>query len=94
MAHLLVRQKVEDYATWKAAFDTDAGIRASGGSQGGHIFQNTNDPHEVVILLAWDTMDNLRQFAQADDLQQRMQRAGVVGPPAIVFLDLVDSPSA
>lgn len=88
MAHLLVRQKVADYGKWKAAFDQDAGIRASGGSQGEHIFQNADNPNEVIILLTWDTMDNLHQFAQSEELKQRMQRAGVIGKPEITFLQL------
>ena len=94
MAHLLVRQKVEDYAKWKAAFDADAAVRAPNGSKGGHIFQSASDPNEVFILLQWDTMENLREFTQSAELKARMQRAGVVGQPEIYFLNLSDSPSA
>lgn len=93
MAHILVRQNVEDYTKWKEAFDVDADVRKAGGSQGGQVFQSANDPNEVFILLAWDTMENLRQFAQSDELKERMQRAGVTGPPDISFINLVDSPS-
>ena len=93
MAHVLVRQNVEDYAKWKEAFDGDVGFRESGGSQGGYVLQNASDPNEVFILLEWDTMDNLQQFAQSDDLKERMQRSGVTGPPDIYFLNLADSPS-
>jgi heme-degrading monooxygenase HmoA len=91
MAHILVRQNVEDYAKWKEAFDGDAGFREPNGSRGGHIFQNASDPNEVFILLEWDTMDNLQQFAQSDELKKRMQRAGVTGPPDIYFLNLAES---
>ena len=93
MPHILVRQKVEDYAKWKEAFDGDAGVRQAGGSRGGHVFQSAADPNEVFILLEWDTMDNLKQFAQSDELKERMQQAGVIGPPDINFIDLTDSPS-
>ncbi len=93
MAHILVRQNVEDYAKWKEAFDGDAGFRELNGSRGGYVFQSASDPNEVFILLEWDTMDNLQQFAQSDDLKERMQRAGVTGPPDIYFLNLADSPS-
>ena len=47
----------------------------------------------VFILLEWDTRDNLQQFAQSDELKERMQRAGVIGPPDINFINLADSPS-
>ncbi len=40
MAHILVRQNVEDYTKWKEAFDGDVGFREAGGSQGGYVLQN------------------------------------------------------
>lgn len=94
MAHILVRMNVEDYVKWKEAFDEDVGFRESGGSRGGHVLQNASDPNEVFVLLEWDTMDNLQQFAQSDDLKEKMQRAGITGPPDIYLLNLADSPSA
>lgn len=93
MAHILVRQNVENYAKWKKAFDGDADIRREGGSQGGYVFQDADDPNEVFILLEWDTMEHLQQFAQSDELKERMQRAGVTGPPNIYFVNLADQPS-
>ena len=93
MAHILVRQHVEDYAKWKEAFDGDAGVREPAGCQGGHVFQSANDRNEVFVLLGWDTMENLQQFAQSDELKDRMQRAGVTGLPDIYFINLADSPS-
>ncbi len=94
MAHILVRQNVDDYAKWKEAFDGDVGFREPNGSQGGYIFQNAIDPNEVFVLLEWDTMDNLQQFIQSDELKERMQRAGATDSPDIYFLNLVESPSA
>jgi heme-degrading monooxygenase HmoA len=94
MAHVLVRQNVEDYSKWKEAFDEDAGVRQPGGSKGGHVFQSANDPNEVFVLLEWDSMEKIQQFAQSDELKERMQQAGVTGPPDIYFINLVDSPSA
>lgn len=64
MAYILVRQKVADFATWKAAFDEDAAVRAPNGSKGGSVFQSASDPNEVFVLLEWDTMGNLQQFVQ------------------------------
>lgn len=92
MPHILVRQHVEDYAGWKEAFDGDAAIRKAGGSRGGYVFQSVDDPNEVFILLEWDTMENLHQFAQSDELKERMRRAGVTGPPDIHFIHLADNP--
>ncbi len=93
MPHILVRQNVENYARWKEAFDGDASTRREGGSRGGHVFQNADDPNEVFILLEWDTMEKLQQFAQSDELKERMQRSGVTGPPDMYFVNLADQPS-
>lgn len=93
MAHLLVRQRVEDFEPWKAAFDADSAFRGPAGSLGGHVFQSADNPNEVFVLMAWDTMENLQQFAQSEKLKARMQQAGVTGPPEIHFLYLADNPS-
>lgn len=94
MAHVLVRQNVADYGIWKEAFDQDSIIRELGGSKGGQVFQSADDPNEVFVLLEWDSMENIQQFAQSDELKERMQQAGVTGPPDIYFINLVDSPAA
>ena len=94
MAHILVRSNVEDYAKWKAAFDGDIGFRGSLGSLGGHVLQDASDPNHVVVLLEWDTMENLQQFVQSDELKEKMQEAGVTGAPDVYLLNLADTPSA
>ena len=93
MPHLLVKQNIEDYAKWKGIFDRDIGVRETSGSKGGLVFQNSSDPNEVFVLMEWDSMENMQQFAQSDELKERMQEAGVTGPPAIYFMNLTDSPS-
>lgn len=94
MTYLLVRQQVEDYAVWKAAFDRDAQLRQPNGSGGGFLFQSVDNPNEVVVLLAWDDEANLRRFTQSDDLRTRMADAGVLGAPDIRYLRLVEEPPA
>ena len=91
MPYLLVRHKVEDYERWKLVFDHDHGAtREQWGSKGGRILRNADDPNELVILLEWDSLDNARQFANADELGEAMQRAGVADQPDVYFLEAVD----
>ena len=52
--------------------------------------RNAEDPNELVILLEWDSLDNARQFANADKLREAMQRAGVADQPDVYFLEEVD----
>lgn len=94
MAYILVQQSVADYAKWKSLFDEDGPIRQAGGSKGGMVLRNADDPHHVTVLLEWDSLENARAFTSSDELRERMQRAGVTGAPAVFFLDQVDQPVA
>jgi heme-degrading monooxygenase HmoA len=91
MPYLLVRHKVEDYERWKPVFDHDHGAtRKRSGSKGGWILRNADDPTELVILLEWDTSENARRFAGADETREAMQRAGVTDEPDVYFLEEVE----
>jgi hypothetical protein len=91
MPDLLVRHKVEDYERWKPVFDHDHGAtRARRGSKGGRILRNADELNELVILLEWDSLENARRFANADDLREAMQRAGVADQPDVYFLEEVE----
>jgi heme-degrading monooxygenase HmoA len=91
MPYLLVRHKVEDYERWKPVFDHDHGAtREQRGSKGGRILRNADDPNELVILLEWDSFDNARQFANADELGEAMQRAGVADQPDVYVLEEIE----
>jgi len=68
MPYLLVRRKVADYERWKPVFDHDHAVtRKRRGSKGGWILANAYDPNELVILVEWDSLENARRFADADD---------------------------
>jgi heme-degrading monooxygenase HmoA len=91
MHYLLVRHKVEDYQRWKPVFYHDHGAtRKRSGSNGGRILRNVDDPSELVILLEWDSLENARRFANAGDLREAMQRAGVADEPDVYFLEEVE----
>ena len=90
---LLVRHKVADYAKWKLLFDAHGAARRTGGSKGGRLFRNADDPNELVVLLEWDDLAKARQFARSEDLRQTMLRAGVSDQPNMYFLEEVERPS-
>ena len=91
MPSLLIRHHVADYPAWKAVFDEHEPTRRANGSQGGWLFRDTANPHEVLVLLAWDDLERARLFVDSDDLREAMIRAGVVGQPDIWFLEDVES---
>ena len=93
MPSLLIRHRVADYAAWKAVFDEHELTRRANGSQGGWLFRDADDPHEVLLLLAWDDLERARLFADSDDLREAMARAGVTDRPDIWFLEDVGRPT-
>lgn len=87
MVHLLVHHKVEDYTKFKTAFDGHAAFRSQNGSKGGKVFQDASNPNDLFILLEWDNLENAQKFAQADNLKEAMQSAGVLGMSEIYFVE-------
>ncbi len=87
MAHFLVHHKIEDYKTWKTVFDGHSSLRSEAGSLGGKVFRSINNPNELFVLLEWDSLANAQKFAQSDSIKEAMKNAGVVGMPAIYFVE-------
>ena len=86
MPYLMIQQRVMDYTQWKAIFDAAGVTRQANGSRGGQLFRSASDPNEVIMLLEWDVLEQARQYAQSEEFHEALQRAGVVGSPAISFL--------
>ncbi len=87
MVHVMVRHKVADYVRWKEAFDGHLSARKAAGEVGNRVLLSVDDPHEVTLLLDWDSLERARRFAKSDDLKQKMQQSGVVGDPDVSFLE-------
>ena len=94
MPYMLIRHKVKDFAKWKSVYYEHADVRKDGGSKGAHLFRNADNPNEVLILFEWENLDKARKFAQSENLQQKMQEAGVSEKPDIYFLEKVEQTSA
>ncbi len=61
---LHIENTVHDYATWKQAFDTFDRFRLDGGVRSHRVSRNVEDPHEVVVDLDFDTVEQAAAFAQ------------------------------
>lgn len=84
---MVVRHKVRNFATWKAAFDGHVPVREAAGLTQGRVYRSCDDPKEVTILLDMADADTARAFAESAELQAAMEQAGVVGMPVLHFLD-------
>jgi len=90
MAHLLIRHKVKDYSTWKAAFDSFIETRRAGGEQSWQILHPDDDPNNLVVLFEWDSLDNARSFMANPELKKAMGEGGVIEQPEAYFLEEYD----
>ena len=90
MSYMYIVHTVEDYAKWRTIFDEDARTnhRANGITES-RVFRNADKPNEIIVTLKLDDLEKARQYTQSESLKEAMQRAGVIGPPTIYFIDEV-----
>jgi quinol monooxygenase YgiN len=87
MASILIQHKVKDFAEWKKVFDASAGLRTSNGELSAQVYRDASDPNMLTVINKWNSMANAQKFAQSPDLKAAMEKAGVVGAPAVYFLN-------
>lgn len=86
LAGAIVRHEVQDFATWKRAFDEDGAARRRAGIIGHAVNRSAKKPNLVVVYLQAESVDALRVFASRPELAAAMKAAGVVGAPDISFV--------
>ena len=87
MTFVLIRFTVEDFEKWKPVFEESATLRKKAGSIGVRAFSKVDSANEIVILGEYADLDTARQFFQSPELREAQQRAGVKGPPELIFLN-------
>ena len=80
---LVVRHKVNDYAGWRAVYESLEPLRAKHGCTAARVLQLSADSNDVLITHDFGTSEQAVSFAGDPELQVGMQRAGVAGPPLI-----------
>ena len=90
MLQVLIKHKVNDYETWKMAFDNFADFRRSSGEKSYHILRRIDDPNDLTLLFEWDSQKNAAAFLASGELKSAMQEAGVAEAPEIRFLNEAD----
>lgn len=87
MPYVLIRHTIDDYTSWRSAFDGHASARGAAGCLGGRLFHVADDRTEVVVLFEWDSLKNARTFADSAALDEWMYHSGVEGRPEVTFLE-------
>lgn len=93
MAVLMIRHRVQDYESWRAAFEEDACARYAHGSRRERVFRADADADEVLIYLEWDNADRAHLFVRSDDLREAMVRSGVADRPDVWILNDINRPA-
>jgi quinol monooxygenase YgiN len=87
MASILVQHTVKDYAEWKKVFDSAKDLRTSSGEISAQVYRDASDPNKITVMNKWDSMANAQKFVQSPEMKAAMEKAGVVGAPAVYFLN-------
>jgi len=87
MASMLIQHTVKDYAEWKKVFDSVNELHTSSGEISSQIYRDSTDPNKITVMNRWNSSANAQKFAHSPELMAAMERAGVVGAPAIYFLN-------
>jgi hypothetical protein len=93
MPHLLIRQRVADYETWKQSFDEQGAARRDAGSKGGWLFRDADDLNQAVVLLEWGDRDLATKFAQSETVWQALGHRGTPDESAVSILEEADEPA-
>ncbi len=91
MAQILIRHRVDDFASWKEVFDEHRDRRRASGERGYRLYQVEGDPNNVVVIFEWDEMENAHAFFETAELSDAMERAGVAETPEIHFMNEAES---
>lgn len=84
MVYVNVRHTVADYETWRSFFDGDDARRRTAGATGNtQIYRDADDAKTVTAIMEWDNAENASRFMNDPALREVMQKAGVVGMPAV-----------
>ena len=85
MATMFAKHKVTDYAEWRKVYDGFASVQREGGVTAQAVYRSLDDPNEVTVTHEFADPGKAKAFVENPVLREAMQKAGVVGEPAIWF---------
>lgn len=91
MPYSIMRARVGDFPKWRRAFDDNSEAREEAGSNGGHLFRSSDDRDEVVVFLAWEDMQDARDYFTSDALDEERE-AGDVKEEEVLYLEELSRP--
>ena len=83
MASVFIHNKVDNYESWRATFDSFEQLRADSGVTRAKVYRTTGDDQGVTVLLDFATGDQAQAFIDFPGFADRLRRAGVIGTPDV-----------
>jgi hypothetical protein len=90
MVTIDIRHKVEDFATWKAVFDSARDARREAGELACRVYTVHGSETDVMVSVDWDSLERARAFLASPRLMEGMDRAGVREMPILLILEKRD----
>jgi len=87
-----MRQKVEDIAKWRGAYNSIVDLRREAGERSLRLFQVGDDPQDLLQLDEWESEEHLQRFMQrmtTPEMREKLSDVGVLGPPEVLRLTAV-----
>ena len=82
---VMVTSKVKDWDAWKKEFDAHKPARLAAGLTDRAVGYSVGDNHNVTLVFAVSDMKKAEEFFKSKDLKDKMDAAGVEGPPSIMY---------
>ena len=76
--YMLVRNRVRDYATWRAVFDSNLPDAEAAGLQLERLWQAVDDPNNVFFLLRVADRERAQALLEAPESAESGERSGVL----------------
>jgi hypothetical protein len=96
MPTLHIEHAISDFATWKAAFDRFADVRARSGVLRHHLQRPVDDSHYIVIDLDFETTASAEAFLgflEANVWSSAEKSPALIGQPETRILEPAADPS-
>jgi hypothetical protein len=78
MPIMLVRNKVEDYSTWRSVFDAQKEAGRKAGLHLIDLWRDIEDPNNVFFTMKVDDIEKARAYVSAPESAEVGERAGVI----------------
>jgi quinol monooxygenase YgiN len=89
-ATMFARHKVNDFKTWKPAYDELGPVRKQYGVTAASVHRDPKDPNTIIVTHQFKDLNAATNFADSTELKSAMAKAGVSGPPEFWFSEDVE----